>query len=82
MPKQKMPKHQKSEKLHDQVFSEEGTAQVKELEQKTEATKNNAAQLIKQKLNKKREQKLADQKKKNKKKKKDNGSSKDKNWRN
>ena len=79
MPKQKQQTREKSEKLHEQVFSEERTAQVKELEQKAEAVKNNAAQLLKQKLKRKREQKLADQEKKNKKKK---GSSRDKNWRN
>ena len=80
MPKQKQQTREKSEKLHEQVFSEERTAQVKELEQKADVIKNNAANLLKQKLKRKREQKAADQEKKNNKK-KDKGSSKDKNWR-
>ena len=67
MPKQKTPKQQKSEKLHEQVFSEERTTQVKELEQKAEAIKNNAAQLRKQRSKRKRKQNLAYQEKKNKK---------------
>jgi hypothetical protein len=82
MPKQKQQTREKSEKLHEQVFSEERTAQVKEMEQQAEAIKANAALLLKQKLKRKREQKLAEQEKKNNKKKKDKGSSKDKNWRN
>ena len=79
MPKQKQQTREKSEQLHEQVFSEERTAQIKEVEQKAEAIKDSANLLLKQKLKRKREQKLADQEKKNKKKK---GSSKDKNWRN
>jgi hypothetical protein len=79
MPKQKQQTREKSEKLHEQVFSEERTAQIKEVEQKAEAIKNSANLLLKPKLKRKREQKLADQEKKTKKKK---GSSRDKNWRN
>ena len=81
MPKQKQQTREKSETLHEQVFSEERTAQVKEVEQKAEAIRNNAALILKRKLKRKREQMLAEQeKKKNKNNKK--GSSKDKNWRN
>ena len=65
MPKQKQQPREKSEKLHEQVFSEERTAQVKEMEQQAEAIKANAALLLKQKLKRKREQKLAEQEKKN-----------------
>ena len=82
MPKQKQQTREKSEKLHEQVFSEERTAQVKEMEQQAEAIKTNAALILKQKLKRKREQKLAEQERKNNKKKKDKGSSKDKDWRN
>ena len=82
MPKQKEQTREKREKLHEQVFSEERPAQVKELEQKAEAIKNNAAQLLKQKLKRKREQRLADQEKNKNKNKNDKRSSNDKNWRN
>ena len=81
MPKQKEQTRDKREKLHEQVFSEERSAQVKELEQKAEAIKNTAAQHFRQKLKRKREQRLADQEKKNKNK-KDKRFSKDKIWRN
>ena len=68
MPQQKQQTREKSEKLHEQVFSEERTAQVKEMEHQAEAIKANAALILKQKLKRKREQKLAEQKKKSKKK--------------
>ena len=80
MPQQKQPTREKSEKLHEQVFSEERTAQVKEMEQQAEAIKAKAALILKQKLKRKREQKLAEQKKKGKKKEKKVFTSK--NWRN
>ena len=80
MPQQKQPTREKSEKLHEQVFSEERTAQVKEMEQQAEAIKAKAALILKQKLKRKREQKLAEQKKKVKKKEKKVFTSQ--NWRN
>jgi hypothetical protein len=80
MPQQKQPTRAKSEKLHEQVFSAERTAQVKEMEQQAEAIKAKAALILKQKLKRKREQKLAEQKKKVKKKEKKVYTSQ--NWRN
>ena len=65
---------------HPKTESEERTAQIKEVEQKAEAIKNNAALLLKQKLKRKREQRLAEQEKKGKKKKKKVFTSE--NWRN
>ena len=42
MPKQKVPSRNKVPELHEQVFSEERTAQVKNLEQKADLVKDDA----------------------------------------
>ena len=68
MPKQKVPSRNKAPKLHEQVFSEERTAQVKDLEQKADLVKNDAAKLLQQKRKRKREHKATEQQKKSKKK--------------
>ena len=59
MPKQKVPSRNKVSELHEQVFSEERTALVK----------NDAAKLLQQKMKRTREQKAADQQRKKEKKK-------------
>ena len=78
MPKQKTQARNKAPELHEQVFSEGRTARVKELEQKADLVKNDAAKLLQQKMKRKREQKAAGQQKKKKKKK---NASSSKNWR-
>ena len=82
MPKQKVRLRHKAPKLHEQVFSEERSAQVKDLEQEADKVHSEAANLLQQKIKRKREQvaksKADAQQKKNKKKKKHFDS---KNWR-
>ena len=48
MPKQKVPSRNKVSELHEQVFSEERAAQVKDLEQKADLVKNDAAKPLQQ----------------------------------
>ena len=79
MPKQKIPSRNKAPELHEQFFSEERIAQVKDLEQKADLIKNDAKKLLQTKIKRKREQKAATQEKKYKKKKKKNFTSE--NWR-
>ena len=55
--------------LHEQVFFEERTAQVQELEQKTDIVKDAATKLLQQKVKRKREHKATAQQRKSKKKK-------------
>ena len=56
MSKQKARLHHKAPKLHEQVFSEERSAQVKDLQHKADLVNNEAAKLLQQKIKRKREQ--------------------------
>jgi hypothetical protein len=55
MPKQKIPSRNKAPEVHEQVFSEERAAQVKDLEQKADLIKNDAKKLLQQNMKRKRE---------------------------